>query len=42
MANDVVYLELEDGTLIYPQTIETEFGDYWHDFYVYKPKPRKP
>lgn len=34
---NVTALELEDGTLLKPMTIETETGEYAHDFVVVKP-----
>lgn len=35
---NVTALELEDGTLLRPRTIETDDGsDYCHDFVVVKP-----
>ncbi len=32
--NCVDYLELDNGILLIPVTIETDFGDYAHDFRV--------
>ena len=38
--NCVDYIELEDGTQLSFNTVETEFGCYFHDVSVYKP-PKK-
>lgn len=39
-ANVVQAIELDNGVLLVPMTIETEDGDYAHDFSVRrKPKP---
>ena len=39
--NVVSWIELEDGTRLVPHTIETDFGDYFHEIIVRKPV-RKP
>lgn len=34
----VISLELEDGTILTPYTIETDVGEYYHGFRVHKKK----
>ena len=36
--NVVDFIELENGVRLIPMTIETEVGEYFHDFSVYSPK----